>query len=446
MNILVPHKFFAEKEYIIRQLLSYLSLPEYSITPTNDQWYTIVNKENKILIKDQFFARVEGESYLSEEYLPQSVVQLTSNQFFENKDLVFFFGMPHIQTTGNEIRIEADIFASAFYLLSRWEEKVIRERDGHDRFPDKANILVRNGLHYRPVVCEYVGFLRNLLHAIGVRAELKRQYSLRVTHDVDFLRRFGSFMDFARGAVNDIVRRRSLRYFFKTIGAYASVQLKGERDPYDTFDFLMDVSEENNTVSEFYFIPSRIDEPFAFYDYRNPIAAEKVKHILERGHIVGLHGSYRAHRNRQYFFEEINRFYQTWGFRPEKGRQHFLRFSVPETWRIWSEAGLKEHSSIGFISHAGFRAGMCYPYQVFDVVQRRALELIESPLVLMEVGLLKETQDDFNDFWNKAMELYRQVKRYKGNFVLLWHNNSFGFGKFYDKQDFYRSLVKELSR
>ncbi len=446
MKVFVPQKFFREKQYIIHQLFSYLSVPEYVIQPTDGQWYIIENKERKILIKDQFFYSVRDTSYLHRKYLPEAVIRLPRNKFFEEEELIVFWGEPEIKQTSNEVMIEADIFASAFYMLTRWGEKVLPVRDNHDRFPDSENILVKNGLHYRPIVCEYVELIKNLLRFIGLNVSLRQKYKLRVTHDVDILQRFGNFGDFARGAVNDILRRRSLRYFFKTIGAYSGYVSGKKLDPYDTFDFLMDVSEQVGTVSEFNFIPSRLDEPYAFYDYRDSLVARKVERVKERGHVVGLHGSYRAYNDEVIFREELDRFREAWGINPLVGRQHFLRFSVPLTWRIWDEAGMQDDSTIGFSSHGGFRAGMCYPYRIFDVEERMELELVESPFVLMEVALLKEVNDDFGLFWDKAMELYRQVKRYEGNFILLWHNNSFDFGKFYDKHDFYSSLVKYLSR
>ncbi len=416
MKIFVPDNFLQEKKYIIRQLLSYLSLPEYTILPSNDQWYTIENKERKILIKDKFFASIKDGNYIQTKYLPQTVQFLPENKFLPENNLVFLFGDPIFEITSDQIEIGADIFASAFYFLTLWYEKVITEKDEHDRSPDRVNILVRNNLHYRPVVCEYVAFLSKLLKFIGVRAELKNQYTLRITHDVDMLQRFTSPIDFAKGAVNDILRRHSIRYFYKTTKAYLGYGLGRRRDPYDTFDFLMDTSERAGLVSEFNFIPSKLDEPYAFYDYRDVLAAQKIQHIRERGHIIGLHGSYRAYRDKQLFLEELQRFKQTWHIEPKVGRQHFLRFAVPYTWQIWEEAGLEDDSTIGFNKHAGFRVGICYPYKVFDIEQRKTLTLTESPLLLMEGALLNEIGHDFHKFWDKAMELHRQVKRYNGNF------------------------------
>ena len=83
-----------------------------------------------------------------------------------------------------------------------------------------------------------------------------------------------------RGAVNDILRRKSFRLFNKTVQSFLGYKFLGWNDPYNTFDFLMDSSEKVGVKSEFYFIPFQIDEPYTFYDYRDKKVAEEVKHII----------------------------------------------------------------------------------------------------------------------------------------------------------------------
>jgi len=107
---------------------------------------------------------------------------------------------------------------------------------------------------------------------------------------------------------------------------------------------------------------------------------------------------------------------------------------------------MEEDSTLGFTSHAGFRTGTCYSYKVFDILQRKELTLTETPLLLMEVALLKEVHYNFEVFFKKAIELKNNVKQFNGTFVFLWHNNSFDFGIFYDKKQFYLQLLKELSK
>ena len=52
------------------------------------------------------------------------------------------------------------------------------------------------------------------------------------------------------------------------------------------------------------------------------------------------------------------------------GRQHYLRWEAPTTWRAWEEAGLDYDSTLTFADHAGFRCGVCFEYPVYDILLR----------------------------------------------------------------------------
>ena len=56
-----------------------------------------------------------------------------------------------------------DLLGNAFFVLTRYEEAVLPDRDEHDRFPADASILVREGLIERPVVDEWAAALRQAL-------------------------------------------------------------------------------------------------------------------------------------------------------------------------------------------------------------------------------------------------------------------------------------------
>ncbi len=69
----------------------------------------------------------------------------------------------------------------------------------------------------------------------------------------------------------------------------------------------------------------------------------------------------------------------TWG-----GRQHYLRWNAPATWRNYAEAGLDYDTTLSYADHAGFRCGTCHPFPVFDVERNTALDLLEYPLIVRE--------------------------------------------------------------
>ncbi|MBN1429117.1 MAG: hypothetical protein JXB07_12145, partial [Anaerolineae bacterium] len=87
----------------------------------------------------------------------------------------------------------ADIIASALFMLTRWEETVFPVRDEHDRFPATASVAYKHGFLDRPLVDEYALILREWLRVIlpGWEPE-SRSFSVKLSHDIDHLRRFPS--------------------------------------------------------------------------------------------------------------------------------------------------------------------------------------------------------------------------------------------------------------
>lgn len=319
---------------------------------------------------------------------------------------------------------DVDIFGGAFFFLTRYEEIACEQRDGHDRFPAAAATEID-----RPLVNEYVELLWRDLERAFPRLERRvHAFETVVSHDVDWplcpLR--GAATTF-RFATLDIVRRRDLDLAIRRLRSARSHDVRD--DVCNTFDFLLDSSERRGLRSAFYFITDHTD-PSRDGDYSldDPFVTALLRRVHERGHEIGLHPSYGSFRDPEQVLREHDRLLSvcadlaieqaSWG-----GRQHFLRWENPTTWRAWDEAGLAYDSTLAFAEHPGFRAGVCYEYPVFDLRARRMLELRERPLIAMEASFLQYLALDHDAAYDAMLELKRTCRRYGGQFTLLWHNN-----------------------
>ena len=93
------------------------------------------------------------------------------------------------------------------------------------------------------------------------------------------------------------------------------------------------------------------------------------------------------------------------------------------TWQIWEDNALDCDSTLGFAEKEGFRCGTCCEYSVFNILTRKKLGLKERPLIVMESTFI-----DYQDISPEVVEakiksLVDTVKKYRGYFVLLWHNS-----------------------
>jgi hypothetical protein len=340
-------------------------------------------------------------------------------------------GLPILYgATPEASRVEVDVFGSAFFMLTRYEELAIRDRDEHDRFPASASVAGRHGFLRTPVVDAYVDRLADALQRTWPRPRPRpSRYRVLLTHDIDHplaALEYGP-RDFAHQLGGDLVRRREPRLALKRVRSLRDHDL----DPNNTFDFLMDVSERHGLRSAFYFLAHRDqgarDGPYLF---EHAVVKRLIGRIGRRGHEVGLHPSFCTYRDAARTREEFNRLrriadaegvqQEHWG-----GRQHFLRWANPETWRNWEAAGLTYDTTLAYPEVIGFRTGTCHPYRVFDLQERRSLNLWEVPFQVMDGTVLSAMGLGRDAALAAVLEIAAECRRYAGCLGILWHNNTF---------------------
>ncbi len=425
MNVLIPSNFIPERKYILNILLSDFLGLEINIKIYERKDYTILlNNGNKIIVQDSFFSNINEKSgYLYEKHLPSELL-FSKNIFTSEENIPIIYGNKTLEITENEVICGIDIFASSFFMLTRWEEYVCNQKDKHDRFPDELSFTQKNKIHYRPVVNEYIEMLWNILKFINISQERKKQtYKPIITHDIDFAIKFKNFYSLIKTLGGDTIRRRNPLLIPKTIKQYYNIKKNNEKDIYDTYNYLIDVSEKNNLKSHFYFIPALKGEEDAQYNITDKRLEKIIQNILKRGHLIGLHGTYNSYNKLTNFKIELERL-KSISSKITEGRQHFLRFQIPETWQIWEDNNMLIDSTMGYSNDGGFRAGTCYEYNIFNILTRKKLNLKERTLIAMEQAIRKKSCNK-TDFIDKLIELSNTCKKYSGNYVFLWHNSNF---------------------
>ena len=334
------------------------------------------------------------------------------------------------------VTLPIDIFGSAFFMLSRYEELVTPDRDEHDRFPAWASLAYREGFLDRPIVDEYVEILWSAMSMLWPRLERRaRTPSVRVSHDVDRPSRysFGPFRRFARSVAGDVAKRRDLASPVHGLAArYSRSDRLHPADPYNTFDWLMDVSEASGLQSAFYFIPGKTYAPHdPLYDMNDPKIRTLIRRIAERGHEVGLHPGYNTYRDPATLTAQAKRLRKVceqegvqqneWG-----GRMHYLQWNADTTPDAWERAGMTYDSTLGYADHTGFRCGTSHDFHLYSWSDRRALTVAERPLIAMEGTVLSAKYmglSETDDLRGHLSTLRSRCHQFNGPFNLLWHNS-----------------------
>jgi hypothetical protein len=444
LQVHIPTDNFGEREYIIRSILGdFLGLTYDLIASEGNIDYTIQFGPGKIIFKDDFFLHFkEPLTYRNINNIPETVSWLDPSPYF-NENLPVIFGDNTIREEGDQIFVGLDIFASSFFMLTRWEETVIDKKDIFNRCAESEMFVVRHNLFKRPIVNEYVSFLKSLLIHLNCNILSGiRKFEVCITHDVDYLFRFGSLFSLGKNLGGDLLLRKSLRTAGRTILNYGRFKKGIIRDPFDTFDELMDLSEKYSLKSSFYFKPQLLNEYDATYSIQDERVKKIILNINQREHEVGIHPSFNTFNNPYLFRTEYNRLTSI-GIPVEGGRQHFLKYDLTETPRYWEEAGLKYDCGLGFSEGVGFRCGICWPFKMFDIKRRKILKLYQKPLCVMEVALTR-WEPAPEKLFADIQEILNQVKKHSGLFVLLWHNDSFNRPEYENYREVYSNVLKSI--
>ncbi len=358
---------------------------------------------------------------------------------------------PVVTLKANGMYVAYDIPGLVYWSLSRLEEVGRIDLDEHGRFPATSSHAYKHGYLERPVVDEWLNIVEQIIKTIWPDITLNQNsFSMKVSHDVDEPSRYGFRNTFGimRAVAGDLFKRRKIKSAFLAPWVRATTRSQlSSYDPYNTFNWIMNISEMHSLKSAFYFICGHTNAFDADYQPGHPAIRKLMRDIHDRGHEIGLHPSYDTYRKPQLIKKEAERLKQIcadegikqddWG-----GRMHYLRWEHPLTLTAWSDAGMKYDSTLSFADRPGFRCGTCFEYPAFNPVTQDELPLRVRPLITMECTIMDKSYMGLGQgesALNKFAQMKEACRSVDGCFTLLWHNSELENDK---KRDLYRAVLK----
>lgn len=328
--------------------------------------------------------------------------------------------------------VHADIVASAFFLLTRFEEVLRREvRDEHGRFTGRESLPFRAGFLHRPIVDEYGALLRKWLREVGVEmaeppAEIRKVY---LTHDLDEPWAWPNFRMAVKSTLQNF-RRNPAAMLDPLFNHWGWTE---GRDPNDCFSWILaqDAALRDalgaQRVEPVFFFRAGGDDPKDGYDYlRNRRTLNLIRKIREGGATLGLHSSYSAGIDPRRISAEKARLNEVSGCPCRFNRHHFLAAREPEDLKALETAGLTDDFTMGYADMAGFRLGTSRAVRWFDPVAVRPSNVTLHPLTVMEFTLEQGKYMALGHDMARAacFALLGEVRKHNGEAVLLWHNTA----------------------
>ena len=299
-------------------------------------------------------------------------------------------------------------------MLSRYEEYLPHRKDEHGRYLSEQSIIVQHEWTATPKVEEWIDLLWEWLRAKFENLERKSStFEAKVTVDVDQL-----FALKAKGLV------RSMLAVGKDLaggglGQRIAVASGRQKDPNDIYDRIIDAVGKSRASSMFFF---QVGESSRF-DVNNPPHLYEVQQRINEvalGSPVGLHPSYFSSDQPSKMTSEIERLRQIISSSVYDSRQHYLRFRLPDTFRLLAEVGIKDDYSIGYTDRNGFRAGTCKAFQIYDLERDEILPIREHPMAWMDL-VASRIHLRTDEAWKELDAFISTVKSHGGQLITTWH-------------------------
>lgn len=374
------------------------------------------------IIASSFFT----ESYGKMESLVQRPLETYRGEkilFGEGKECEF---------NGN-IFIYADIVASSYYILSRYEEYIRKDlRDKYGNFPAEESVLYKNNILERPIVDSYTNILGLLLEKLGYKDNGKENHFSKIyfTHDIDVPFKQYNFMEMVKTIGKSIILNRKfvLHPLLNYIGFYAN-------NPRSTWKEMLDAEREFSENSKFasesicFIIASERNDEYTVSYINDKKTRMILQDMFSRGAIFGLHTSYSGASDLKKIVNEKKKLEYVLEKKVYYHRNHYLRQLHPADIIWYENAGFTDDFTTGFNEIPGFRLGTCHPVRWINPVDASVHNIILHGLHIMDGSLIgkKPYQQELNytDAKKISYKIISEVYRNGGELCILWHNGMF---------------------
>lgn len=388
---------------------------------------TRLNYSTEPLVAGEFFIRSTG-------LLFENTIQQQSISCFEVNGQKAFF-----RTDGN---FPFDIFAAAFYLLSRYEEYLPYEKDMYGRYAHTNSLAFREKFLDQPLINLWMEEFKKALlqHYPELRFRL-RTFKCVLSYDIDI-----AYSYLHKG-------------WYRTVGGFARSIIKGQwqdvaarwevlrgnqKDPFDCFEWL-DAWHLYCRIRPYYFF--LVAKKQVGYDKNTSTQKKAFRDLIEytaASYKVGLHPSWQTGDDTTLLGEEQEWLEVVADKKITHSRQHYIRFTLPGTFRELLKAGIEKDFSMGYGSINGFRASVCSSFYWYDLENETTTPLKLYPFCFMDANAFYEQRYTPQQAYSELMHYYQSTRKINGMLITVWHNSILGTDpQFKGWRDMFELFMKE---
>ena len=313
-----------------------------------------------------------------------------------------------------------DIFAASFYLISRYEEYLPHLKDVYGRFSFQESIAHKNNFLEEPVIDIWAYKLKESLCSFFPNVIFDdRKFKLKTIIDVPSVYYYKNkgFLRTIGGVFTDLARLKPKNIYTRLL-----VIFRLQKDPYDTFNWIVNKQKQVSDKFLFFFLVGK----FSTYDKNISLIKQPFVNIIKLVSdysIIGLKLSFFALSNLNILKKEKADIESITNRDLTISRNSFSKVNLPINYRNLIKLNIREDYTMGYVNKIGFRASTCTPFLFYDIDNDIQTPLLINPYNLMDYSLLNI--NSFLDKKEKVIETINKVKSVNGTFTSIFHNYSF---------------------
>lgn len=352
--------------------------------------------------------------FASNGLLFESKIMARELRHFQHEGNVAFFPVQDKSSI-----IPFDLFAASFYLVSRYEEYLPHMRDNHNRFLATGSDAFQQGYLHKPLVNVWSLKFKDILQSWFPKLTFNLPvFNFVPTIDIDAAYAFkNKGLTRAFGGIIRAFQKKE----YSEVRQRIRVLLRLEHDPFDTFALQLQLQEKYKYRAIYFILLADYGPNDKNIPHNNRHFRSLIRYLADYSEI-GIHPSYASSLQPSLMVMETARLAKILKLEIEKSRQHFLKLTLPETYRNLINNDIIHDYTMGYAEVAGFRASTCTPFPFFDLDQDLETSLIIHPFAVMDgtlnsyMGLTPQHAKEM------LRRLISEVRNVGGTFIPLWHN------------------------
>ena len=337
-----------------------------------------------------------------------------------------------------------DILAASFYLLSRYEEYLPYKTDMYGRYGHENSIAYKEGFLDLPLINLWIKELKKIIQQkFPHHIFPDTTFHFLPTYDIDIawsfknkglLRNAGGFArSFLKGDTGSIQERFSV--------------LRGKKkDPFDAYDWMDELHAKYKLNPVYFFLVASANGK----QDKNILPSVKEMQGLIRQHSnrynIGVHPSWQSGDAPSLLVKEVECLEKITAQKINSSRQHFIRFVLPNGYRLLLNAGIEKDYSMGYGSINGFRASVASPFFWYDLEREQTTSLLLHPFCFMDANSFYEQKYSPQQGLQELQRFYKVIKQVDGTMITIWHNAFLGDDKmFAGWKEIYAEWLSEIS-